>query len=133
MEQASERTKLRHRVIYLTVFIIAVLMLGNIYLILQNNQRIQENIRIQQETEQVKLLTLDVIRSLHLLDLGLRGRALVESDQIIAAYDTAMRRLTYDIRSLEKILRKQEFPLRSFLIHLMALRRRTHKAPRFFF
>ena len=66
------------------------------------------------QAEQIKVATLEVIRTLHLLDLGIRGVALVNSEQIGSAIDTARIWKVRDFNYLEKTLSRQNFPMQDF-------------------
>jgi signal transduction histidine kinase len=80
----------------------------------KNSLFIDENVKIQKEAEKIKVNTLDIIRNLHLLDLGIRGYAIVKSDQIKASYDTAWIRKEVVLNNLEKALVHQQFEMSHF-------------------
>src|SRR6187549_779728 len=81
--------KYRSAVLYGIVILIAVLLLTNIGLIYLNSLTIERNKKSQENAESAKINTLDIIRNLHLLDLGIRGYALVNNPQLLSPVDSA--------------------------------------------
>ena len=102
---------LRIRNLYPVVTLTTVLLLVSIYLAYQNSQSIQESRKIAEEAEQVAVNTNDIIRYLHLADIGLRGHALVrENPQIRGASQTAKVEIRKTLDELDQSLSQQEFP-----------------------
>jgi signal transduction histidine kinase len=96
------------------ILLIGLTLIINIYLTYQNSQTIENNRQVQIESEQIKDSTFDIIRNIHLLDLGIRGRALVDNDQIASAMDTAEFRMKKTFNFLEQALKKQGFNMEVF-------------------
>jgi signal transduction histidine kinase len=88
-----------------------VLLLVSIYLAYQNSQSIRESRKIAEEAEQVAVNTNNIIRYLHLADIGLRGYALVrENPQIRGASQTAKVEIRKTLDELDQSLSQQNFP-----------------------
>lgn len=100
--------------LYAIVFLIALLILGDIYLIYQNNRVITFNISQQKQAEEVKVSTNEVIRSLHLLDLAIRSYAFVRNRHFMAAMDSAIKSKNFALYSLEVPLKAQHYPMWKF-------------------
>ena len=100
----------RIRFLFSVAFIIAGLLLINAWLMYQNSLRIELNKNLQAEAEKVKVATLDVIRDLHLLDLGLRGYALTKNRAMLSTFDSAVLDRDRIFEELETTLRKQQYP-----------------------
>jgi signal transduction histidine kinase len=107
-------SRLKGYLLYIVVSLVGLLMLGNIYLIYLNNQVISSNKEQQDAAERIKLNTLDVIRSLHLLDLAIRSYTFVKGDHFLNAADIAIRDNTLAISRLEEPLKSQDFPMAEF-------------------
>jgi len=106
--------KYRKKLVLSIIILIGITLLANIYLIHQNNNTLEKNRQLQIETEKVKINTLDIIRTLHLLDIGIRGRALVNNDQIASAMDSARFRKNKIFNYLEDALSGQNFQMHEF-------------------
>jgi signal transduction histidine kinase len=106
--------KYRKNLILSIIILIGIILLVNIVLTYQNSKIIEENRQLQTEAEKIKVSTLDIIRTLHLLDLGIRGKALVDNDQIASAMDSASFRKNKIIRYLENALASQNFQMEEF-------------------
>jgi signal transduction histidine kinase len=106
--------KYRKKMILSIIILIGITLLVNIFLIYQNSKIIDENRQLQTEAEKIKVSTLDIIRTLHLLDLGIRGRVLVDNDQIASAMDSARYRKNKIFSYLEKTLTGQNFQMEEF-------------------
>jgi len=100
--------------IYLVVAIISLLLFINIILISNNNDVIEYNKRLTEETEKVKLNTLDIVRNGHQLDMSLRGLALVDSKRTQDVFENAFFHKEEIFDSLEAILKSQKFPMEKF-------------------
>ncbi len=96
-------------VLYTIVFLIALLILGDIYLIYQNNQVITFNKNQQEQTEKVKISTSDVMKNLHLLDLAVRSYAFVSNRHYKNAIEIAIRNKNTALHALETSLRSQQY------------------------
>ncbi|MEO7989898.1 MAG: ATP-binding protein [Chryseolinea sp.] len=102
--------KYRSTVLYGIVSLIAVLLLVNIGLIYLNSLIIERNKKNQEDAESAKLNTLDVIRNLHLLDLGIRGYALVNNPQLLGVTDSIHITQQKIFTRLENALLNQGYP-----------------------
>jgi len=100
--------------LFIIVFMVGLLMLANIYWIHRNNRVIELNKERQAEAEMVKVNTVDVIRSLHLLDLSVRSYVFVKGTHFLAAIDTALANNDEAFRKLESSLKSQQFPMTDF-------------------
>src|SRR6188768_2872897 len=96
--------RFRNRVIYSAVILIAVLLLVNMTLVYTSNQIINYNKAAQEEAEKIRLTTVELMRAIHLLDVGLRGYALYPEGNMITPFDTANARKGRLMRILEKEL-----------------------------
>jgi len=101
-------------ILLIAVFLVGLLLLANIYLIYRNNITIAFNKQQQEETEKIKVNTVDVIRSLHLLDLAVRSYAFVKNDHFLLAIDTAIVNNQAAFSKLEVLLKSQQFPMDEF-------------------
>jgi len=102
------------KVIYTIVCLIAVLLLINTALMYRNNQVIVRNKVMQEEADSIKLLSVEMMRTLHLLDLGLRGYAISASKQLLAPYDSSIVRKDRIMNKLQSALTKQGYPMQDF-------------------
>jgi signal transduction histidine kinase len=107
-------SKLKGYLLYIVVSLVGLLLLGNIYLIYLNNQVISTNKEHQEVAERIKLNTLDVIRSLHLLDLAIRSYTFVKGDHFLNAANNAIHDNKLAISRLEEPLKSQDFPMDEF-------------------
>lgn len=93
-----------------------MLLLINFFLLKENSKIIDENKEALQTAASVKVKLTEVISNLHLLDLGIRGYALVESKQIEGSYDSAINRWPRIQARLEYALKEQGFPSKKILL-----------------
>jgi signal transduction histidine kinase len=103
-------------VLYTIVLLIALLILGDIYLIYQNNQVITFNKSQQEQTEKVKISTSDIMKNLHLLDLAVRSYAFVNNRHFINAIEVAIRDKNTALNALEVSLKSQEYPMNKYYV-----------------
>ncbi len=104
----------KRRGIYWIVVLISALLIAKVFISYRNSHVIDKNVRIQKEAERIKVNTLDIIRTLHLLDLGVRGYAIYPDDQIGGSYDSAWIRKEIVLRDLEASLKAQNFEMSHF-------------------
>ncbi|HOX83797.1 MAG TPA: ATP-binding protein [Chryseolinea sp.] len=110
-------TRYRSAILYSIVAIVAALLLINVMLIYQNSLTIESSKKNQEDAERVKVNTLDIIRNLHRLDIGIRGYALVNNPALLATADTAKLNRDLIFNRLEGLLIKQQYPnMREFQI-----------------
>lgn len=106
--------KLKGYFLFAVVFLIGLLLVGDIYLTYQNASIIKHNKKIHEETEATKVNTLHILRDLNLMDLGLRGYALVDNPQIAAAMDSALNYTNRAFNALEATLLSQGYEMSRF-------------------
>ena len=106
--------KLRAYLLVIVVSLVGLLLLANIYLIYQNSLVISSNKEQQETAEDVRVNTLEVIRSLHLLDLAVRSYAFVKGDHFLRAADNAIKDNAKALSRLEVELASQKFPMEEF-------------------
>jgi signal transduction histidine kinase len=108
------KNRIRGYLLNSAVLLIALLLLGNAYLLYINSKVIEYNKSLQEEAERVKVNTLDIIRTVHQLDMGLRGYALIfakrQEDVIVDATNNNTRIFLI----LEKALQRQQYPMQDF-------------------
>lgn len=102
--------RLRSRILFIVGSVISLMLLGNLALMYYNSGVIEENRTLQFDAEKAKVNTLDIIRNLHLLDIGLRGYALTRNDQLLSAYDSANMHRERIFARLHDALAHQRFP-----------------------
>lgn len=90
---------------------IAGLLLLNIFLIYRNSQVIEYNKQLQEEAEKVKVNTIDVIRTLHQIDMGLRAYALIGTAEQVRVVTAGYSRLDTIFVNLHRSLSQQGFPM----------------------
>ena len=105
---------LKGYVLYAVVFLIALLLLCDIYLIYQNNRVITFNKSQQEQAEKIKINTSEVMRALHLLDLAVRSYAFVRNDHFKNAINLAIKDKNNALSQLEAPLKFQNYPLAKF-------------------
>lgn len=98
----------------LLLFVISILLLLNFTLLIRNFKVINENTQIKKKAETVKVKTTDIIRALHLMDLGIRGYALIPKKGNADLLDTAKLNLNDTFGYLESTLNAQHFPMNDF-------------------
>lgn len=103
-------------VVYVLFVLISALLLANVFLMYQNNKVIEYNKTLQEEAERIKVNTLDVIRTIHQVDMGLRGYALIGSSVQHDVVTGGFSQMDTIINRLETSLDKQHFPMGSFKI-----------------
>ncbi|MEJ1241998.1 ATP-binding protein [Chryseolinea sp. T2] len=92
---------------------IAGLLLLNIFLIYRNSRVIELNKQLQEEAEKIKVNTLDIIRTIHQIDMGLRAYALIESPVQYKVVTDGYPRLDTIFVNLRRSLSRQDFPMHS--------------------
>lgn len=101
----------RFRNLYPIAGITTLLLMTSIYLAYRNSQTIQSSRQMHDEAREIAVSTNNIIRYLHLADIGLRGYALVkENPQIRNASDTAKLEIKETFQILDESLAAQSFP-----------------------
>jgi signal transduction histidine kinase len=108
------KTWFKGYLLYAVVFVIALLILGDIFLIYQNNQVITFNKNQQERAEEIKVSTSEVIRNLHLLDMAIRSYAFVRNGHYRNAINDATEGKNMAFQSLEASLKSQNYPMVKF-------------------
>src|SRR5688572_28151129 len=101
--------KLKGYVLFAVVSLISFLLLGDIYLTYQNALIIGHNKKIEERAESIKVNMIHILRDMNLMDLGLRGYALVDNPQIEAAMDSASLYTSRAFNELERSLTEQRY------------------------
>src|SRR5688572_10177939 len=93
---------LKKNFINLVVALISLLLLADILLTFFNNRIISENRALQQEAEEIKIYAEQIGKStIHGIDIGLRGYALIREDRFFTPVDSAYMRKDSIIANLE--------------------------------
>lgn len=101
--------------LFIIVGIIGLLMLVNIYLIKENGNRIERNQDVLSTTEKVIITSEEIIQTLHLIDVAVRGYAItskIEMYQSPANSAENRKNLAFDY--LQSTLKKQNYHLKDF-------------------
>jgi signal transduction histidine kinase len=102
---------LKRNFINLVVALISFLLLGDILLTYFNNLIISKNRALQQETETIKIYAEQIGKStIHGIDIGLRGYALIREDRFFTPVDSAYMRKDSIMRNIETRLIRQQYP-----------------------
>jgi signal transduction histidine kinase len=94
---------------WFVVAVITLLLVVQLIFSYRNSAIIEENLAIRRQAQQVKVNTLDIIRTLHQLDIGLRGYALVPNERLADPFDSANIRIKKVFTILERELSAQRF------------------------
>ncbi|MGJ3233380.1 ATP-binding protein [Marivirga sp.] len=101
--------------IYFIVGIVTVLMLINIFLIRENGKTIKENQEIIDTAQKVVINAEEIVQTLHLLDVGIRGYAITGNLEMYQSpADSARQRKNKAFNYLKQTLENQAFPLDDF-------------------
>jgi signal transduction histidine kinase len=111
---ADMNKSLKRGFIWIVVMIITLLLIVQLLFSYRNSQVIEENIIIRHQAEQIKVNTLDIIRTLHLLDIGIRGYALVPNPQLADPVDSAHVKIKTILQVLDRELQAQHFDMIAF-------------------
>ncbi|HEY0744157.1 MAG TPA: ATP-binding protein [Chryseosolibacter sp.] len=109
-----ENIKYRKKAVYFLVSTIVLCLVAELVLMHRNNKVLQRSIEIQQEAEAVKVNTLDIIRNVHLLDLGIRGYALDQIESMKSSMDTAFANKERIFLRVQKSLSFLGYPVQEF-------------------
>jgi len=102
--------------VYALSVVISILLLLNVFLIYQNSLVIEYNKSLQEETEKIKVNTVDIIRGIHQADMGLRAYALIRVDRQLFVTRNGMARVDSIFQLLEKSLSSQHFPMEKLAV-----------------
>jgi signal transduction histidine kinase len=96
--------------IYIVVVIINLLLLADILLTYYNNTIIKKNRTLQVEAETIKLYTEQIGKStIHGIDIGIRGYAIVREDRFFSPVDSALLRKDSILNNIEYRLARQGY------------------------
>lgn len=105
-EPTLARPQFKRYVIYAVVAFISMLLLLNVYLIYRNNEVISDSKLQQEQAERAKVNTLDIVRNLHQVDMGIRGYFLMR--------DAGQKNVTYEaVDNIERVFSQLEATLAS--------------------
>jgi CHASE3 domain sensor protein/putative methionine-R-sulfoxide reductase with GAF domain len=92
------------------VIAIGAALIASMIVAIRNKQIIEENSALQQQSEQVKALTKEILSgTMHGLDIGLRGFALTKEEKMLEPYTQAIEKNPGIFRDLQKILTQQRY------------------------
>ncbi|HEY0653876.1 MAG TPA: ATP-binding protein [Chryseosolibacter sp.] len=106
--------KYRKKSVFVLVAIIAFCLLVELLLMHRNNEALKRSVDIQQQAEALKVNTLDIIRNVHLLDLGLRGYALDSGKAMKSSMDSALSNKAKIFLRVQNSLEYLNYPLDEF-------------------
>ena len=108
---------LRKNLIYIVVVLIGGLLVLDIILTERNNRIIQENLKLQEELEVVKVYYDQIGKIIiHALDIGLRGYAIIPNEQFAAPMDNAVLWMDSIVNNVEAPLKKMQYDMREFSV-----------------
>lgn len=110
----GENLKYRKKVVYVLVAVIVICLLAELFLMHSNAKVLQRSIEVQRQAEALKVSTLDIIRNVHLLDLGLRGYALDQIEPMRSSMDTALNNKGKIFLRVQNSLTYLAYPLDEF-------------------
>lgn len=114
MPVQSAKRVFANYLVYTVVCVIGLLLLVNAFLLYENSRVIERNRAIQAEAERIKVNTLDIVRNLHQVDMGLRGYFLLKNvDQKNAVVESSTN-IKAVFSDLEQALSTQQFPMDRF-------------------
>jgi signal transduction histidine kinase len=103
-------------VLVAVIVIVGLLLLLNFFLLKKNSSIIDQNKAKLENAALIRVRIAEVISNLHLLDLGIRGFALVNNKQIETSMDTAVVNNRKIYSRLESGLQKQGFPMKDIIL-----------------
>lgn len=105
----------KNRRLFIIVGVIGILMLLNIILINENGNRIERNQEVLSTAEKVIITSEEIIQTLHLVDVAVRGYAITSNIEMYESpADSAELRKDLAFEYLQKTLQKQNFHLKGF-------------------
>lgn len=109
------KTVLKKNLINITVALISLLLVADIFFTLYNNQIIKQNRALQIEAETIKLYSEQIGKStIHGIDIGLRGYVIDREDRFFTPVDSAIYRRDSILSNVEIPLKKQGYNLAEF-------------------
>jgi signal transduction histidine kinase len=110
----GEHLRYRKKTVFILVAVIATCLLAELFLMHRNSKVLARSIEVQKQAEAVKVNTLDIIRNVHLLDLGLRGYAVYKGQSMSSSMDTALANKPKIFLRVQKSLNYLNYPLQEF-------------------
>ncbi len=104
------KTHRRARLLFSIAALIAAMLLANAVLMYRNSNVIEDNRVLSVEAESAKVNTVDIIRNIHLLDLGIRGYALTKDSTFLSSIDSAKAARGRVLANVQTALTKQGYP-----------------------
>jgi len=99
------------------ILVIGVSLVASMSLAIRNNYVIEENHALQQQTQRIRSLTQDILtKTMHGLDLGVRGYALTKDNSMLRPYEEAMQITPAIFRRLDSLLQRQGYDKRDELV-----------------
>lgn len=96
--------------------VIGAALIASMIVAIRNKQIIEKNSALQQQSEQVKALTKEILSgTMHGLDLGLRGFALTKEEKMLEPYTQALQKNPGIFQDLDRILKQQGYKEHSAL------------------
>ena len=102
------------RRLYAIVALIIFLLVVKLIFSYVNTKIIDSKVTKQQNALLTKMATEEVVKNLHLFDLGLRGYALTYKENLAAPYDSAYIQNKKILEKLKNYLQQQDFPMDHF-------------------
>jgi len=98
------------------ILVIGVSLVASMSLAIRNNYVIEENHNLQQQTQNVRALTQDILTTvMHGLDLGVRGYGLTKDKNMLRPYDEAVMVAPDIFQNLDSLLKEQGYDKRDHL------------------
>lgn len=92
------------------ILVFAIAFITSTVLAIRNNAIIRNNLAIQDQTENIKQLTRDILnRTMHGLDLGIRGFGLTRDDKLLTPYNEAIVMTPRIFQRLDSLLGAQGY------------------------
>lgn len=99
------------------ILVIGVSLVASMSLAIRNNYVIEENHALQQQTQRIRSLTQDILtKTMHGLDLGVRGYALTKDNNMLRPYEEAMAITPAIFLRLDSLLQRQGYDKRHELV-----------------
>lgn len=93
------------------VLAIGTILIASMLMAIRNKAIIEKNSALQQQSEQVKELTKEILsETMHGLDIGLRGFSLVKEESMLVPYKKAIEKNGPIFKELEMLLAQQQYP-----------------------
>jgi len=98
------------------ILVIGVFLIVSMAMAIRNNYIIEKNHELQQEAELIHKHTQDILsKTMHGLDLGVRGFGLTKEESMLVPYKEAVQTSAINFKRLDSLLEKQQYSERSVL------------------